>query len=220
MPQGSIAKRFLGRYADGLTDAELLELLLHYTSEQPAALSKRLLSHYQNIANLMEANTQDLLAFEGLDGETVTLLRLVPELQRRYLIARSQNEQYLKDSRAFGRYLLPYFYGARDEMVYLLCLDASCRVICCRRLCEGNVNSASFSVRLLAQAALQANATSVVLAHNHPSGVFVPSTEDLCMTNHLRESLEPLDILLVDHIIIANENYTSMRECGYSPLFR
>ena len=168
----------------------------------------------------MEADTQDLFAFEGLDEKTVALLRLVPELHRRYLIARSQGEQYLKDSRAFGRYLLPYFYGARDELVYLLCLDASCRVICCRKLCEGSVNSASFSARLLAQAALQANATSVVLAHNHPSGVFVPSHEDLSMTNHLRESLEPLDILLVDHIIIANDNYTSMRECGYSPLFR
>ena len=219
MPNDSIAKRFLGRNRDGLTDAELLELLLHFVSEQPAELSERLLSHYQNIANLMEADAQDLLALERLDVKTVTLLRLVPELQRRYLIARSQGEQYLKSSRDFGRYLLPYFYGARDEVVYLLCLDASCRVICCRRLCEGSVNSASFSARLLAQAALQANATSVVLAHNHPSGVFVPSKEDLSMTNHLREALEPLDILLVDHIIIANDNYTSMRECGYCPLF-
>lgn len=219
MTYDRLVKRFLLRNPDGLSDAELLELLLHFSSEHSAEMSERLLSHYQNIANLMEADTEDLTTFEELDEQTVVLLRLVPELHRRYLMARSQGEQYLRDSRAFGRYLLPYFYGARDEVVYLLCLDASCRVICCRKLCQGSVNSASFSARMIAQAALHANATSVVLAHNHPSGVFVPSKEDLSMTNHLREALEPLDILLVDHIIIANDNYTSMRECGYCPLF-
>lgn len=219
MSMDRLIKRFLLRNPDGLTDAELLSVLLHFSSEQANEISERLLSHYQNIANLMEADTQDLISFEELDEQTVVLLRLVPELHRRYLIARSQSEQYLKSSRDFGRYLLPYFYGARDELVYLLCLDASCRVICCRKLCQGSVNSASFSARTIAQTALHANATSVVLAHNHPSGMFVPSEEDLCMTNHLREALEPLDILLVDHIIIANDNYTSMRECGYCPLF-
>lgn len=215
MASDPLVRRFLLRNPDLMKDEELLELLLRFTENDAASISTRLLTQYKNIANLMEADVNDLLTFDFLDEETVLLLRLVPELHRRYFIARLQGEERLRSSASFGKYLLPYFYGARDEMVYLLCLDGGGKVINCYKIGHGSVNSADVSVRKLAQYALHANATAVVLAHNHPSGINTPSTEDIDLTNYLKEVLVPLDITLLDHIIIANDNYVSLRESGY-----
>ena len=170
-----LARHLLQHNPDTLKDAELLELLLRYVVPQDAAaLAKRLLEHYPNLAALLESEAQELAAIEGMTPECIVLLRLVPELQRRYLISRAAPETRLVDSVSFGTYLLPYFYGAKDEMVYLLTLDATGKVLSCRLIGHGSVNSANVPMRRLVQEALSANATAVVLAHNHPSGIARP----------------------------------------------
>ncbi len=211
-----LARHLLQRNPDTLKDAELLELLLRYAVPQDAAaLAKRLLEHYPNLAALLESEAQELAAIEGMTPECIVLLRLVPELQRRYLISRAAPETRLVDSVSFGTYLLPYFYGAKDEMVYLLTLDATGKVLSCRLIGHGSVNSANVPMRRLVQEALSANATAVVLAHNHPSGIALPSREDIDLTLRLRDALDVMDILLLDHLVIADDDYVSMSDSGY-----
>ncbi len=211
-----LARHLLQHNPDTLKDAELLELLLRYVVPQDAAaLAKRLLEHYPNLAALLESEAQELAAIEGMTPECIVLLRLVPELQRRYLISRAAPETRLVDSVSFGTYLLPYFYGAKDEMVYLLTLDATGKVLSCRLIGHGSVNSANVPMRRLVQEALSANATAVVLAHNHPSGIALPSREDIDLTLRLRDALDVMDILLLDHLVIADDDYVSMSDSGY-----
>lgn len=211
-----LARHLLQHNPDTLKDAELLELLLRYAVPQDAAaLAKRLLEHYPNRAALLESEAQELAAIEGMTPECIVLLRLVPELQRRYLISRAAPETRLVDSVSFGTYLLPYFYGAKDEMVYLLTLDATGKVLSCRLIGHGSVNSANVPMRRLVQEALSANATAVVLAHNHPSGIALPSREDIDLTLRLRDALDVMDILLLDHLVIADDDYVSMSDSGY-----
>lgn len=211
-----LARHLLQRNPDTLKDAELLELLLRYAVPQDAAaLAKRLLEHYPNLAALLESEAQELSAIEGMTPECIVLLRLVPELQRRYLISRAAPETRLVDSVSFGAYLLPYFYGAKDEVVYLLTLDATGKVLSCRLIGHGSVNSANVPMRRLVQEALSANATAVVLAHNHPSGIALPSREDIDLTLRLRDALDVMDILLLDHLVIADDDYVSMSDSGY-----
>lgn len=211
-----LARHLLQRNPDTLKDAELLELLLRYAVPQDAAaLAKRLLEHYPNLAALLESEAQELSAIKGMTPECIVLLRLVPELQRRYLISRAAPETRLVDSVSFGTYLLPYFYGAKDEMVYLLTLDATGKVLSCRLIGHGSVNSANVPMRRLVQEALSANATAVVLAHNHPSGIALPSREDIDLTLRLRDALDVMDILLLDHLVIADDDYVSMSDSGY-----
>lgn len=211
-----LARHLLQRNPDTLKDAELLELLLRYAVPQDAAaLAKRLLEHYPNLAALLESEAQELAAIEGMTPECIVLLRLVPELQRRYLISRAAPETRLVDSVSFGTYLLPYFYGAKDEMVYLLTLDATGKVLSCRLIGHGSVNSANVPMRRLVQEALSANATAVVLAHNHPSGIALPSREDIDLTLRLRDALDVMDILLLDHLVIADDDYVSMSDSSY-----
>lgn len=218
MERDRLTKRFLLRSPDALTDAELLELLLRFTGDEAKARAEAILTCFPNIAAVMEADADSLSAVDGLNENDVLLLRLVPELHRRYFLSRTQTEERLTDSAAFGRYLLPYFYGARDEMVYLLSLDAAGKVLNCRLLGHGSVNSANVPARRMVQEALGTNATAVVLAHNHPSGIALPSKEDVELTLRLRDALDVMDILLLDHIVVADDDFVSMRDSGY--LFR
>lgn len=210
-----LANHLLRHGSDTLSDENLLELLLRFATQEPKTAAAALLRHFPGIADIMEADVRELEQVDGIGEDAVLLLRLVPELQRRYLLSRSAEETRLLSSADFGHYLLPRFFSARDEMVYLLCLDGAGKVLSCNLLGHGSVNSANVPMRRLVQEALRANASGVVLAHNHPSGIALPSREDVELTMRLRTALEVMDIALVDHLVIADNDFVSMNESGY-----
>ena len=215
MKNDSLSRRFMQRSPDGLRDEELLELLLRYCREDAGDMAQRIMERFPNIAVIMEADAEDLSTVEGMDEDTVLLLRLIPELHRRYFLSRSRAQKRLADSRDYGNYLQPYFYGARDEMVYLLLLDGAGQVLNCRLLAKGSVNATGVPIRRLVQEALTANATGIVLAHNHPCAIALPSKEDVELTLRLRDALEIMDLTLLDHIIVADDDFVSLRDSGY-----
>lgn len=210
-----ISKRLLASTGDHIPDEELLEYLLRYCDPDPAQKSQELLETFGNLANLLDAQVEDLEATALLDKSSVALVRLVSELHRRYLLIRSRSDQYLKDHTAIAQYLMPLFAGEQQEVIYLLSLNSARMVLGCTRLAQGNVGQVNLSVRALVKDALQKNASCIVLAHNHPSGLASPSQSDIHTTFSLRDMLEPLDITLLDHIVFSNDSYLSMRECGY-----
>mgnify|MGYP003312236135 CR=1 FL=1 len=93
------------------------------------------------------------------------------------------------------------------EVIYLLCLDAKCKVLCCQQVGEGSVNSAGVSVRRVVEQALAANATTVVLAHNHPRGLAIPSGADLEVTQTVECALETIGVPLLEHLIVTENSY-------------
>lgn len=200
---------------DSLSDVALLELFLCLTSNNAAELAGQIMEVYPSIPALIEADIHDLGAVAGMDERSLLLLRLLPEMQRRYFLSRNEKVKRLLSGTDYGHYLLPYFFGARDEMVYLLLLDATGNVLNCRFMGQGTVGSANVPMRRLVQEALIANASGLVLAHNHPSGMAVPSKEDIDLTLRIREALSILDLRLLDHIIVADDDFISLRESGY-----
>ncbi len=215
MSEDRLVRRFLLRSPDALTDTELLELLLRFAGKDAKQRAARLLEQFPNMAAILEAGQEELATVPELDEDCILLLRLVPELHRRYFLSRCQTELRLNDSAAIGKYLLPYFYGVKDEVVYLLSLDAAGKVLNCRMLGHGSVNSANVPARRMVQEALTCNASAVVLAHNHPSGIAIPSREDIQLTHRLKEAFDVLDIMLIDHIVVADDDYVSLRDSGY-----
>lgn len=203
------------RNPDSLTDQELLELLLRFTSSDAGSLAERITEIYPSLSALMGADGEALSAVEGMDENSKTLLCLIPELQRRYFLSDPMRRGPLLNGGAYGRYLLPYFFGARDELVYLLLLDDAGKVLNCRKIASGSVNYASVPIRRLVQEALNVNASGLVLAHNHPSGIAIPSKEDVDLTLRLRDALEIMGIEMLDHIIVADDDCISMRDSGY-----
>ena len=121
----------------------------------------------------------------------------------------------LNSTEKYGRYLVPQFHGKRNETVMLLCLDAKCKVLTCRELSEGSVNSAGVSVRKVVETALYCNASTVILAHNHPSGLAFPSGEDVVTTKRVADALRAVDVLLFDHIIVSDDDFVSLTQSGY-----
>ena len=200
---------------DETSDDKLLELLLRYCGPESAQKSQDLLNSSGNIANLLDAPAKELTDQYGLDKETVTLIRLVAELHRRYLLIRSRSDTILRDHTSIAQYLMPLFAGETSEVLYLLSLNGARMVLGCTKLNSGNLDQVNLNIRTLVKDAIDKNASYIVLAHNHPSGLGTPSTDDIHTTSSIRELLTPLGITLLDHLIFSNDNYLSMRECGY-----
>ena len=150
----------------------------------------------------------------GLSKNAATLIKLIPAAARRQQLSRSSCHQLLDSTQKCGEYLVPFFFGATQEEVYLLGLDAKCKVLGCVKLSTGSVNSAGLSIRKVVECALNMKASSVVLAHNHTSGIAVPSQEDIRTTKSISHALDLVGVYLADHVVVADEDYVSMAESG------
>lgn len=163
---------------DSLSDVQVLEVLLYYAAPRgdtnPTAHA--LLSRFGTLDSVFSAPESELKKVNGVGDAAAQLIRLVPQVARRCLMSRSAQIEILDTTSKCGQYLLPYFHGESEEVVYLLCLDAKCKALDCVLIHRGGVNVASIAARKVVKAALDANATSVVLAHNHPSGLALPQS--------------------------------------------
>ena len=211
-----LKQRFLEEGLDNFTDIQVLELLLFYAIPQKDTnpIAHALLDHFGSLSQVLEADVEELKKVPGIKDHAATLLTLVTQLCRYYQVNSAQQNQILTTLEDCGRYLVPRFFGRTKETVFLLCLDAKCKVLCCKEIGEGSVNAASISVRKVVETALAANATTVVLAHNHPSGIAVPSHEDIHTTQRIAAALNAMEIHLADHIVVAEGDYVSMVHSG------
>ena len=212
-----VKERFLQEGLDNFSDIQVLELLLFYAIPQKDTnpIAHALLDRFGSLPQVLEATVEELEKVPGVGRNAAVLLSLAPAVGRFYMVQRSQQNRILNTIQDCGDYLKSVFIGRRREMVYLLCLDAKCKVLCCRKVAEGSVNSANVPIRRIVEMALAANATTVILAHNHPSGIAVPSPEDIATTQRLAAALATVEINLVDHIIVADDDYVSLAHTGY-----
>lgn len=212
-----LKERFLKEGLDNFNELQVLELLLFYCipRQDTNPIAHALLDRFGSLAQILEAPSSELKKVPGIGDATATFLPLMSSLCRYYLVHRTSSNTILNTIEQCGSYLLPFFCGRRNEVVYLLCLDAKCKVLSCKEVGEGSVNSASVPIRRIVEMALADNATSVILAHNHPSGMALPSGEDQLTTRRLAMSLATVDIELVDHLVIADDDYVSLRQSGW-----
>ena len=212
-----LKKRFLEEGLEHFDEHQVLELLLFYCipRQDTNPIAHALLEHFGSLSQVMEAPVTELQKIPGMGAAASTFLSLLNAFCRYYSVNRATSGMILTTLEQCGNYMLPFFYGRRNETVYLLCLDAKCKVLCCREVGEGSVNSAAVPIRRIVEMALGANATSVILAHNHPSGMAVPSGEDQLTTKRLALTLASVDIELVDHLVVADDDYVSMRQSGW-----
>ena len=215
-----VKKRFVENGLDQFDQHQVLELLLFYCIQRKDTnpIAHRLIERFDTVAGVLDAQPAQLRQVEGVDEGVITFLSLIRELTRYYEVSRTASVKVLNTVEECGDYLIPKYYGRRNETVYLLCLDAKCKVLCCKEVGEGSVNSAAIPIRRVVEMALAANATSVILSHNHPSGVAFPSHEDVATTCRLAKALNAVEIALVDHIVVADDDYVSMVQSGmYRP---
>lgn len=209
--------RFLKEGLDGFTEVQVLELLLFYCipRKDTNEVAHRLIDRFKSLSQVLETKVEDLEQVEGIGHNAAVFLSLVRAAGRYYTVNKGQQCKILTKITECGDYLVPFFEGRVQETVYLLCLDAKGKVLCCQMVGEGSVNSAGVPIRRVVEIALAANATTVVLAHNHPSGLALPSYEDIATTRRLAAALDAVDITLADHVVVADGDHVSLVQSGY-----
>ena len=215
-----LRERFLREGLDNFDELQVLELLLFYCvpRQDTNPIAHALLERFGSLAQVMEADPAELRKVPGVGDNAATFLALVMSASRYYQVNKASSAVILPTIEQCGKYLLHRFHGRRNETVFLLCLDAKCKVLCCKEVGEGSVNSAAVPIRRIVEIALGANATSVILAHNHPSGLAIPSGEDVQTTRRLAAALDAVEIVLSDHIVVAEDDFVSMVQSGvYHP---
>lgn len=210
--------RYLNEGLDNFDELYVLELLLFYCvpRKDTKQIARNLLNRFGSLVQVFEASREELMEVEGVSDGIATFLELRRDVERFYQLKRAaQKEVQLTDSNSYGAYMRNLFYGKRNEMVYVLCLDAKSKVIACKLADEGSVNSANVSVRRIVEIALNTNATMIVLAHNHPSGLAFPSNDDIKTTHLVAQGLATVDVVLADHLIFTADDFISLYQSNY-----
>ena len=208
--------RFLTTELEGFADHEALELLLYYAipRRDTNPIAHALMERYGSLSAVLNAPAEDLQKVEGIGESAAVLLRLVSQLSRKARLAEASLETILTSSERAGAYLLERFAGEQREIIYLLCLDRKGKLLSCKQLAEGDVSGASLNIRKVVETALLTSASAVILAHNHPSGVALPSADDEAATRQVQQALSTIGVELVDHIIVADQDFVSMADSG------
>ena len=211
-------RRFLSGGLEHFADHEALELLLYYAipRKDTNPIAHALMDRYGSLSAVLAAPVEDLQKVEGIGESAAILLKLVPRICYKARLADAERQDLILDTtpRA-GAYLLERFYGEQNEVIYQLCLDRKGKLVACKRLGSRNIGSAALDIRRLVENAIHSNASSVILAHNHPSGVALPSSEDFTATERAKQALATIEVELLDHIIVADETFVSMADSGY-----
>lgn len=209
-----LKNRFMEQGLDGFDDHLVLELLLYYTipRQDTNPIAHRLLNHFGSLEAVFEASREELASVDGIGENAVTLLKLIPAVSRRYSIDKGKKEYILNSTEAAGSYLIPRFMYEHDEVVYVVCLDAKNKVICCKELFRGAPNMTQVNIRKIVELVIAKNATGIIIAHNHTSGIAIPSIEDEQTTKRINAALSNMGIRLVDHIIVAGGDFVSMAD--------
>ncbi len=212
-----LKNRFLRDGLDNFDELYVLELLLFYCipRKDTNPLAHRLLDHFGSLTGVLDASPQELEKVEGVSKATSTFLSLITAVGRYYNTRKKKPGEILSKLEQCGEYLVPRFFGCSVEAVYMLCLDAKGKVLWCNKVGEGSINSANIPVRRVVEIALNVNATTVVLAHNHPSGLAIPSADDIQTTYRVAAALDAVDVVLADHIVVSNNDYVSMVQSKY-----
>jgi DNA repair protein RadC len=209
-------ERLLTRGPDGLSDAELLALLLRTGSGSRDAvqLARDLLGRYSSLRALLDAPVDELVDVDGIGPAKAATIVAAVALAERYLACAVAREEVFSASVDVRRYLRHRLGGRPREVFGALFLDAQHRLITFREIFLGTVDSATVHPREVLRETLALNAAAVIFVHNHPSGVAEPSTSDVKITERLRHLLQLIDVRVLDHIVVSGTEAVSMAERG------
>ena len=209
-------ERLVREGAQALSDPELLALLLRVGVRGKSAveLGRDILQHFGSLHGLFGATLDDCTEVYGLGMAKYAQLQAVMELARRAIAEQLQAGEAFGSPDLVKRYLRMKLGGQRHESFVVLFLDVKNRLIADRELFRGTLAQTSVYPREVVIEALDYNAASVILAHNHPSGLPEPSDADLRLTGALVKALSLVDIRVLDHFIVAGPLVHSFAEHG------
>lgn len=214
-------QRLKNRFAvSGLDDFEphnILELLLFYTIPQRDTnpIAHRLMNRFGSFSAVLDARVEDLMEVEGMGRSSAEYLTMFSQVARKYLEDKAEIVNSATGTTDIGGLFLTKYVGVTDEQVMIATFDNKNKLINCKTIFKGDIVKSTVPKRKVVEEAIATKAARVVLAHNHPSGLLIPSPEDMATTMDIGDLLEQIDVELVDHIIVGHDDYVSMAASGY-----
>ena len=193
----------------------VLEFLLFYSIpvKDTNKIAHNLINRFGSLSEVFDADYEKLLEVDGVGERSAMLIKLMPELFREYEKDKLNDKDVrLNSSELVAKYVSRYFKGLNEERLYLLCLDKNCKKLSIDLISEGTINATMINNRKIVESAIMSRAASVILVHNHPSGVTAPSKNDINVTYDMADMLNSVGIRLNDHIIIGHgDDFFSFR---------
>ena len=208
-----IRNRLKNEGLSSFSEHEVLELLLTYAIPRIDVnpLAHELIVRFGRLSNVLEADPSELLQVKGMGENAALLLTMMPQLVRYYQMNALGERPVVINTADAKAYCGPLFVGAHEEHLYMICINQKGNVLHLSLLQTGTIDEVPIYPRTVVETALRHNAHSVILAHNHPSGIAQPSQADIEMTKSISAALETIGIKLSDHLIFAgSESYSMM----------
>lgn len=210
-------EKFMNYGAEYLSDAELLAVIIKSGTNglKSIEVAQNFLNQKnRNLMNLYDVSYDEMLQLKGIGKVKAIQLKCIAELSNRITTTRYAQQISLRDARTIATYFMEKLRHENQELLVLCMFDSQCRLLAEEVISKGSVNSSIVPAREIFLIALQKQAVHIVLLHNHPSGVSLPSREDDEATRRIAECGQMIGIPLSDHIIIGDHNYYSYRESG------
>jgi DNA repair protein RadC len=209
-------ERLIHDGAAALSTAELLAIIFRVGvgGENVIALSHRLLAKYNGLAGLARAPFTDLQAEHGLGEAKVATLKAAFELGRRLTIASPDDRIQVRSPADAVNLLMGEMSMLEQEHLRVMLLDTRNRVLAVPTIYVGSLNTSVIRVAEVFREAIRRNAAAIIVAHNHPSGDPTPSPEDVAVTRNIIQAGQLLDIEVLDHVVIGQQRFVSLKERG------
>ncbi len=210
-------EKLLYRGISSLSDAELIAILIGSGNQEETAveLSRRIMENVKNNLNeLGKLNVENLKQFKGIGEAKAISIIAAMELGRRRNHSSALEMNKITGSSDVARYLRPLIGDIPHEEFWALFLNRQNKIIDIQKLSQGGITGTVIDVRLVLKMAIEKHATSLIFAHNHPSGNLEASDADRKITRQLKDASAIMDIPLLDHLIITQEGYFSFADEG------
>jgi DNA repair protein RadC len=217
LPESERPRERLQSYGPGsLSTSELLAIILRTgtKSESVINLGSRLLAQFDGLAGIARASFSDLCNVHGLGVAKAAQLKAALELGKRLMVASPEERPQVKSPTDVANLLMMEMGFLDQEHLRVVLLDTKNRVLGMPTIYIGSINTSVLRVGELFREAIKANSAAVIVVHNHPSGDPTPSPEDVRITQQLVEAGKLLDVEVVDHLIIGQQRYVSLKERG------
>jgi DNA repair protein RadC len=216
-PESERPRERLLRYgADSLSDAQLLAIILRTGSGEKGvlSLSMELLDRFRGLKNIDTSSVAELASFKGLGDAKIAQIKAAFALGKRLMSESVDRNASFSSSRAVNAYAAPRLRNLKKEVFVSLLLDSKNRLIREIKVSEGTLTNSLIHPREAFREAIRESAASVIFVHNHPSGDPEPSRDDIAVTERLKATGDIIGINVLDHVIIGEGKYVSLKERG------
>ena len=209
-------ERLINQGPQALSNAELIAILLRVgvQGENVIRMSERLVIQFKGLSGLLRASIAELSAVKGMGSAKATQIKAALELGRRLTIESPEERPIVKSPADAANLLMLEMSAYEQEHMRVLLLDTRNRVLASPTIYIGNLNTAVVRIGELFREAVRQNCAAIIVAHNHPSGDPTPSPEDVRVTEQMVSAGKLLDIDVLDHLIIGQQRFVSLKERG------